>query len=101
MQGTRNLRLPLFAFIALYVAMSAVGLMSGSTAIPGHSHGTTATSPVTAAEPGSKDCSKIKDCEPRCQCEYDQCAAPCGVYERECVKACIKALNTCKDACKS
>jgi hypothetical protein len=96
MGRTRNYRINVPTLVVLILVLSAAGLMSGLAGVSGRAH----RPAVTAAEPGSKDCSKVKDCKGRCQCEYDQCASPCGVYETECVKACIKSLNTCKDACK-
>jgi hypothetical protein len=92
-----GLHLNFRSLIVPILALSAIGLISAFAGVPGRAH----RPAVTAAEPGSKDCSKVKDCKERCQCEYDQCARPCGVYETECVKACIKTLNTCKDACKN
>jgi hypothetical protein len=92
-----NHGISLFTLVRLILVLSAVGLMSAAADISGPAHRPTPTS----AESGSKDCSKVKDCEARCQCEYDQCATPCGVYDTECVKSCIKSWHTCKDACKS
>jgi hypothetical protein len=83
--------------VRLILILSAVVLISAAAGFGGPAHGPT----PTRTEPGSKDCSKVQDCKARCQCEYDQCATPCGVYDTECVKACIKSWHTCTDACRS
>jgi hypothetical protein len=79
MSRTDDHRINFPSLIVPILALSAIVLMSGFAGVSGGAHGPA----VTAAEPGSKDCSKVKDCKGRCQCEYDQCASPCGVYETE------------------
>lgn len=82
--------------VTLVVVVAAVGLIAAAAGVSGRTHGPT----PTTAEPGSKDCSKVVDCQARCQCEYDQCATPCGVYDTECVNTCIQSWHACKDDCK-
>jgi len=97
MRSTQHHGIYLFTLVTLILVLSAVGAMSAAANISGRAHGPTSTT----EEPGGKDCSKVKDCQARCQCEYDQCASPCGVYDTVCVNSCIKSWHTCKDACKS
>jgi hypothetical protein len=84
--------------ISLVLATSAIGACSDGGNAPGMC-GVEANHPFMVAEVKLKDCSKMTKCFDRCQCQYDNCVAPCGDTDAKCVNKCISDWEKCREGC--